>query len=531
MKQIVDNTNHKVGDQIGTYGIWKGEARGKFDTRNKLNKLTGKEWIPLTASVWEFKENLTQGICSNLIRFFTDNDNDKGVLSLYELGGILNQELVENVYSNLGEHSPVFNLNRLSNIDEVLNLTNTSYQLVVTFFDELIKNQFYIKETEPNMEGYKSFVKDILSKLTEKVYDNLENSKYTTVIADEHIVINGNVIDVSNHIIHYHIKCGFEYKGKITAINKNDFTSNNFADINSNSKKYVLIFYKSNQKNNANHNLYFPKEKDTNHRVTVPKVLYSKTRVDSIGKQHPATYSYLDIELLIEKFVGRENSAIIFDPFLGVASTAIAAEYTGNRSIGIDLSEEYVSLSAKRLNDFLVLNTDIIYEGEKINRSQSASHYLIQGDSTNRIDEDDIPELDYCVTSPPYHSILKNDGKGVRSDSSQFRQGVEYYSDLESDIGNQESYDGYLQLIKDVMASTYSKLKTNGYCSIVISDFTVNKKEKDISGDIVGIMGEIGYVYLGTTTLIQSQKVIYPFGYPYKFVINHTNQFIINFQK
>ena len=41
----------KEGDQIGKYGIYMGE-RGIYDTRNKLNNLTGKEWIYFTNSVW-----------------------------------------------------------------------------------------------------------------------------------------------------------------------------------------------------------------------------------------------------------------------------------------------------------------------------------------------------------------------------------------------------------------------------------------------------------------------------------------------
>ena len=47
-----------------------------------------------------------------------------------------------------------------------------------------------------------------------------------------------------------------------------------------------------------------------------------------------------------------------------------------------------------------------------------------------------LPEIDYIVTSPPYHNILKNKGAGLRAKKTNgyrtgSRQGVEYYSEKE----------------------------------------------------------------------------------------------------
>src|SRR5438309_8628217 len=39
----------KVGDKVGEHGIYYGD-RGVYDTRNKLNDLTGKEWAQFTRS-------------------------------------------------------------------------------------------------------------------------------------------------------------------------------------------------------------------------------------------------------------------------------------------------------------------------------------------------------------------------------------------------------------------------------------------------------------------------------------------------
>ena len=81
------------------------------------------------------------------------------------------------------------------------------------------------------------------------------------------------------------------------------------------------------------------------------------------------------------------------------------------------------------------------------------------------------------------------------------------------------------------MKNCYKKLNAKKYCSIIISDFTVDKKEVCVQGDIVKLMQEIGFEFVGTITLLQDNKPLYPFGYPYAFKINHMHQNIINFRK
>jgi DNA modification methylase len=148
-----------------------------------------------------------------------------------------------------------------------------------------------------------------------------------------------------------------------------------------------------------------------------------------------------------------------------------------------------------------------------------------------------INNVDYIVTSPPYHNILKNDSKGLREDKSNkgyrsgSRLGIQYYSEKINDLGNQNSYDDFLGLFKNIMQKAYIKLNNHKYCSIIISDFTVEKKEVCVQADIVNIMKDVGFIFVGTIVLLQNHKPLYPFGYPYSFKINHTHQNILNFIK
>lgn len=237
---------------------------------------------------------------------------------------------------------------------------------------------------------------------------------------------------------------------------------------------------------------------------------------DAFG--HPAPFLIKDVERMIEMFT--KKGMTVLDPFMGSGTTAIASFNLGRKSIGIDLSEEYYNLALTR---FL-----------KKNMSSNDFTYIV-GDSL--IETEKISDVDYIITSPPYHNILKNDSKGLRKDSSEkgfrsgCRTGVEYYSDKKNDLGNQDSYDEFLELFSKIMANCFQKLKNKKYCSIVISDFTINKKEVCVQADIVRVMEKIGFIFVGTTILLQDNKPLYPFGYPYAYKINHMHQNIITFRK
>lgn len=245
-----------------------------------------------------------------------------------------------------------------------------------------------------------------------------------------------------------------------------------------------------------------------------------KCKEDKIAMKHPAPFLLKDITKLISMYT--KKGMKVFDPFLGSGTTIVASVLSGRKGYGIDLNPNYIELCEERF-DSLKLNEQM--------------YKMILGDSIEKIKDFDDEFFDYIVTSPPYHNILKNKSSGIRSDNSSkgyrngARQGVEYYSDNECDLGNQETFDDFIQMLSKVMSGCYRKLKTGKYCTIVISDFTVDKKEICVQGYIVSMMEKIGFEFVGTTILLQDNKPLYPFGYPFAYKINHHHQNLISFKK
>ena len=237
---------------------------------------------------------------------------------------------------------------------------------------------------------------------------------------------------------------------------------------------------------------------------------------DKAAYKHPAPFMIKDIEKLISFFTKRGMT--VLDPFAGSGTTLIAASNLERKGIGIDLNEEYYQLFLERIN------------GNEIYRE---CEYLV-GDSLEVLDR--MGTIDYIVTSPPYHNILRNNSKGTRNNTGKnyrmaARDGVKYYSELENDLGNFDQYDDFLAALKAIMAKAYLRLRNKKYATIIISDFTVEKKEVCVQADIVKLMQEVGFIFVGTTILMQTVKPLYPFGYPYAYKINHHHQNIINFRK
>lgn len=240
------------------------------------------------------------------------------------------------------------------------------------------------------------------------------------------------------------------------------------------------------------------------------------SNIDKGAYKHPAPFMVGDVKKLISLFT--KKGMTVLDPFVGSGTTLIAASILERKAIGIDLNSEYKLLYKERMK-----NLNLEETGE----------YIV-GDSLGVLDS--IENVDYIVTSPPYHNILRNTSKGTRNNTGKdyrmsARDGIEYYSELDNDLGNFEQYEDFLNALKSIMKKAYRCLNNKKYTSIIISDFTVNKKEVCVQGDVVRIMSEIGFEFAGTTILMQPVKPLYPFGYPYAYKINHHHQNIITFRK
>ena len=250
--------------------------------------------------------------------------------------------------------------------------------------------------------------------------------------------------------------------------------------------------------------------------------LGSASSAAQIERQHPAPFSFQDIEKLISFFT--KSGMTVLDPFGGVGSTAKACELTGRKCISIELSPKWHELSLQRLET-------------EVGKGTSKNHEFINDDCISVLSKMNDNVVDFMVTSPPYWSILNK--KLDHKTQKRAEQNLEtHYSDNELDLGNIEDYDEFLNvLVERVFLQCARVLKPTKYMALVVSDFRNKSEYMSFHSDLIVKMrnrelpGNCVLRLQGTKILLQNHKSLLPYGYPCSYVENIHHQYVLIFRK
>jgi adenine-specific DNA-methyltransferase len=83
-----------------------------------------------------------------------------------------------------------------------------------------------------------------------------------------------------------------------------------------------------------------------------PKVTSGQNRASKERTPHPAQFPLKVIERIIK--ASSNVNDIIFDPFMGSGTTAVAALGLNRQVIGFEIKRDYCEIAAKRIDDFLI---------------------------------------------------------------------------------------------------------------------------------------------------------------------------------
>lgn len=254
------------------------------------------------------------------------------------------------------------------------------------------------------------------------------------------------------------------------------------------------------------------------------KGLGSKHPHAQIERQHPAPFSFQDIEHLIMFFTKRGMS--VLDPFGGVGSTAKACELEGRICTSIELQEHWHKLAIERLET-------------EVGKGTSQKHNFILGDTRVILKGLDDSSFDFMVTSPPYWSILnkKADYK-VKSERIANNLAINYSDNDANDLANIGTYDEFLKvLVNDVFMECGRVLRPKKYMCLVVSDFRHKSDFISFHSDLIQAINHMrtvdGYVMTlqGVKVLLQNHKTLLPYGYPFAYVENIHHQYVLIFRK
>lgn len=236
-----------------------------------------------------------------------------------------------------------------------------------------------------------------------------------------------------------------------------------------------------------------------------------------IERQHPAPFSFTDICRLIRYFT--KSGQTVLDPFVGVGSTLKACAVEQRKGIGIEINPHFVELSRERLATEIGDMFSIIEDQQ-----------IIEGDARDVLPTIPDESVDFVVTSPPYWSILKKEDHKVRQERLANGLATDYGDDPR-DLAKIEDYDDFIKEITRLFGECGRALKFGKYMAIIVSDFRDKSRYIMFHADLARSLESIGLEVRGLKVLYQRHKKIYPYGYPYSYVPNIHNQFILILQK
>lgn len=236
-----------------------------------------------------------------------------------------------------------------------------------------------------------------------------------------------------------------------------------------------------------------------------------------IERHHPAPFSFTDVGRLIRFFTKKGQT--VLDPFVGVGSTLKACALDERHGIGIELNPEFAGLSRQRLATE-VRDMFSTVDGQQILEGDARDHLPTLADGS----------VDFVVTSPPYWSILKKEDHKVRQERIEKGLAKDYGTDAR-DLAKIEHYDDFLRELAAILGECARVLKPGRYMAIVVSDFRDKSKYIMFHADLAHALEAYGLEMRGLKVLYQRHKKVFPYGYPYSYVPNIHNQYILILQK
>lgn len=242
--------------------------------------------------------------------------------------------------------------------------------------------------------------------------------------------------------------------------------------------------------------------------------------------EHGAVYPVKLAERLIKMYSAEGDT--VFDPFLGIGSTIIAAQGLNRHGVGTELNPKFANIAQQWLDDV---------QGLFANNN----HYkIINDDCRNMLTHIRKEKIQLTVTSPPYADFIQKslkDRATVHKTSiikHENNSTVKQYSEHENDFGNLP-YKDFLKGIKKILKDNLEITKAGGYSCWVVKDYRDTKNKIPyipFHSDLARVGEEVGWLYQDLIVWDQTgQRRFERLGYPSVFYVNQNCSFIVVFRK
>jgi DNA modification methylase len=242
--------------------------------------------------------------------------------------------------------------------------------------------------------------------------------------------------------------------------------------------------------------------------------------------EHGAVYPVKLCDRLIKMYSAESDT--VFDPFLGIGTTMIAAQQLNRHCIGTELNPKFAYIAQTWLDDIQGLFGNNM-------------HYkIVNDDCRNLLQHVRADKVQLTITSPPYADFIQKslkDRETVHKTSViklENNSTVKQYSQEKNDFGNLP-YTEFLEQIKQILKDNLVVTKTGGYSCWVVKDYRDTKNKVPyvpFHSDLARAGEEVGWKYHDLIIWDQTgQRRLVLLGYPSVLYTNQNCSFIVVFRK
>ncbi|MHB1131942.1 MAG: DNA methyltransferase [Chloroflexota bacterium] len=232
---------------------------------------------------------------------------------------------------------------------------------------------------------------------------------------------------------------------------------------------------------------------------------------------HPAKFP----ESLVAEFITffTRPGAWVLDPFLGTGSTLVAAAACGRHAVGVELQQRYAEIARERAAGAVAAEVGPLHS------------VVLEGDARQLpqlLGQVDVPQFDFCITSPPYWNQLhrRTLRQRARSDGGLDTR----YSEDDDDLGNIDGYDAFIVAQRQVFDLVYDLMAPGAYLTVITNNVYAAGRLYPLAFDTLRSLAE-RWVPKDERIWLQDDKRLLPLGVGSAWVGNRHHQYCLIFRK
>jgi DNA modification methylase len=237
--------------------------------------------------------------------------------------------------------------------------------------------------------------------------------------------------------------------------------------------------------------------------------------------RHPAKFPETLAQEFIEFFT--KKGEVILDPMAGTGSSLVAAMRCGRHAYGVELNETYANIARQ------IIMEERVYLGEPFHELAAEVFTANAADFPAIAGENEIPVIDYVITSPPYWDMLHARGAQTQK-RRRASSGLDVvYSHDPSDLGNVSDYDEFINRLAGIYIGLQPYLRNAAYLTIIVKNVKKGGKIYPLAWDLARLLSDT-YTLKDEKIWCQDDIRLAPYGLGNAWVSNTFHHYCLQFR-